>query len=95
MSVASPPPHRHSPWLFDLILRGVARNDEGGIAARGEERARGSDSDGGGGLADKNYPFKVEKRYKSAVKLSDGAQTLDSLFPRVFSSRGAITIIGK
>ena len=24
----------------------------------------------GGGLADKNYPFKVEKRYKSVVKLA-------------------------
>jgi len=44
----------------------------------------------GGGLADKNYPFKVEKRYKSAVKLSNGA-------PIGPAARlcAAITIIGK
>lgn len=34
------------------------------------ERRRGRGGIHDGGLADKNYPFKVEKRYKSVVKVA-------------------------
>lgn len=50
---------------------------EGGIPTPPCDAAVGRKEEGGGGggihgggLADKNYPFKVEKRYKSVVKVA-------------------------
>lgn len=63
----------------------------GRLKRRGRHWKGGTRDDArrGGSLADKNYPFKVEKRYKSAVKLSNGS------LGRFLSYAAVTSIIGK